>query len=70
VESDEAVSSQVMDQLTSNPRRKVIYPSQSDLDTAQLAFKSVIDEWIAKSPRNRAQFKIVETEIGKLGAAR
>jgi TRAP-type C4-dicarboxylate transport system substrate-binding protein len=70
LEADEAVSNQIMDQLTSNPRRKVIYPSQSDLDTAQLAFKSVIDEWVAKSSRNRELFEIAEKEIAKYRATR
>jgi TRAP-type C4-dicarboxylate transport system substrate-binding protein len=70
LEAYSAVSSQVMEQLTSNPRREVVSPSQSDLALAQVAFKSVIDEWVAKSPRNREQLDAVETEIAKLRAIR
>jgi TRAP-type C4-dicarboxylate transport system substrate-binding protein len=66
LQSYDTVGSEVMEQLTSNPRRKVVYPSQSDLETAQIAFKSVIDEWAAKSPNNRKQLEIVEMEIAKL----
>ena len=70
LETYEALNSQVMEQLSSNPRRKVILPSQPDLDTAHLAFKSVTDEWVAKSPRHREQLEIVAAEISKLRASR
>jgi TRAP-type C4-dicarboxylate transport system substrate-binding protein len=67
---NEAGNREVMEQLTSNPRRKVIYPSQEDLVTARAEFKSVVDEWAAKSPDNRKQLEIVKAEIAKLRADR
>lgn len=70
LETYEALNSQVMEKLSSNPRRKVTFPSQSDLDTAHLAFQSVVEDWVAKSPHNREQFGIVEAEIAKLRASR
>jgi len=66
----EEAGDQVMKQLTSNSRRKVVYPSPSDLDTAHLVFKGVIDDWVAKSARNRELLQTVETEIAKLRATR
>jgi TRAP-type C4-dicarboxylate transport system substrate-binding protein len=66
----EEAGNQVMKQLEANSRRKVVYPSSADLGTAHLVFKSVIDEWVARSPRNLEQFRTVEAEIAQLRAAR
>lgn len=68
LQSYEAAGRQVMEQLRSNPRRKVIDPSPADRATAELVFKSVIDEWAAKAPANRKQLEIVRTEIARLRA--
>jgi predicted lipoprotein len=59
-----------MEQLTSNSKRNVVFPSRTDLATAQAAFKSVIDEWAAKSPDNRKQLDAVRAEIARLRAER
>jgi TRAP-type C4-dicarboxylate transport system substrate-binding protein len=64
------VSQETMEQLTSNPRRQIIYPSELDLETAQAAFKSAIDEWVAKSPANRKQLEVVQAEIANVRAGR
>jgi TRAP-type C4-dicarboxylate transport system substrate-binding protein len=69
VKAYDAVDSQVMEQLESNPKRKIVRPSQSDLDTAKTAFKSFVDEWAAKSPNNRKQLDLVQSEIAKLRAS-
>jgi TRAP-type C4-dicarboxylate transport system substrate-binding protein len=66
----ENAGTEVMKQLLSNPRRTVIHPSSSDLATARAAFKAMIDEWIAESPRNLELFHIVEAQIAQLRAAR
>jgi TRAP-type transport system periplasmic protein len=66
----EDAGTQVMKQILSNPRRTVIYPSSSDLDIARVAFKAMIDEWIAESPRNLELFHTVKAEIAKFRAAR
>lgn len=66
IEINEADNGQLMDQLKSDPKRKAIFPSQSDLDTAQVGFKAVIEQWLAKGPRNRELLAAVETEIGKV----
>ena len=69
LQSFDAVSSQVMEQLASNSHRKIVYPSQTDLDTAKAAFKAFVDEWVARSPHNQMQLEIVQTEIAKLRAS-
>jgi TRAP-type C4-dicarboxylate transport system substrate-binding protein len=61
---------QVMEQLKSDPKRKVIFPSASDIEIAQVVFKSVIAEWVAKGPRYRDILKLIETEIAQLRATR
>lgn len=68
--SYEASGRQVLDQLESNPRRKVVQPSPEDRAAAESAFKSVIDEWAAKAPANRRQLEIAQAEIARLRAGR
>jgi TRAP-type C4-dicarboxylate transport system substrate-binding protein len=62
IETYEVAVSQVMDQLQSEPNRKLVFPSQSDLDIAHAAFKEVIAEWTAASPRHRELLGLVESE--------
>jgi TRAP-type C4-dicarboxylate transport system substrate-binding protein len=56
----------VMEQFKSDPKRTVIFPSQRDLDMAQATYRRVIDEWQARTPRNRELLTMVESEIAKL----
>ena len=53
-------------QLQADPKRKVVFPSQSELDAMQPAFKSVIDGWAAKTPRNKELLGLVQTEIASV----
>jgi TRAP-type C4-dicarboxylate transport system substrate-binding protein len=69
-ETFEANNDLVMEQLKSDPRRTVIFPSQPDIDTAQATFRTVIKEWQAKDPHNRELLTVVETEITKLRSIR
>jgi TRAP-type C4-dicarboxylate transport system substrate-binding protein len=66
----EDINAKSMEKLTSDAKRKVIFPSQTDLVRIQAAFKSVIDDWIAKSSRNRELLSMVETEITKIRSSR
>ena len=45
-------------------------PSAHDLATAQAAFKSVLDEWVAADPRNRVLLKAAESELASLRRSR
>jgi TRAP-type C4-dicarboxylate transport system substrate-binding protein len=70
LDSYRATGEQVMEQLRSNPRRKVIDPSQADRAGAEAAFQAVIEEWAGKSPDNRLQLERVRAEIDKVRAGR
>lgn len=69
LKSYDAVDSQVMERLASNPKRNIVHPSQSDLLSAKAAFKSFTDEWAASNLNNRKQLEIVQNEIAKLRAS-
>jgi TRAP-type C4-dicarboxylate transport system substrate-binding protein len=62
----EAINAKSMDQLKSDPKRKVIFPSRVDRARIQTAYKEVIDEWVTSSSRNHELFEIVSAEIKKL----
>jgi TRAP-type C4-dicarboxylate transport system substrate-binding protein len=60
------VNTKSMEQLISNSKRKVIFPSQTELVLVKAAFNEVIEEWEAKSPRNHELLEMVKVEIAKL----
>jgi len=66
----EEVDKQVIQQLKSEPERRVITPTQRELSVARAVFKSVVDEWSGRSSYNRTQLSAAEAEIGKLRATR
>jgi TRAP-type transport system periplasmic protein len=66
----EDINAKAMEQLKSDPKRKVIFPSQADQVRIQAAFKSVIADWVAKSPRNRELLSMAEAEIAKIRSTR
>lgn len=65
-----AYNDTVVKQLQEDPKRKVVFPPPADLEAMQPAFKSVIDAWLAKSPRNRELLTLVEAEIANVRAGR
>ena len=60
------VNAKALEQLKSDPRRRVIFPTAAELVVIRTAFKQVIDEWVAQNPRNRTLLAQVEAEIAKL----
>jgi TRAP-type C4-dicarboxylate transport system substrate-binding protein len=62
----EAINAKSMDQLKSDPKRKVIFPSKAEHARIQGAYKEVIDAWVASSPRNHELLEMVRAEIKKL----
>jgi TRAP-type C4-dicarboxylate transport system substrate-binding protein len=66
IEAREATELKGMEQLKSDPRRNFVLPSQTDLAAAQVAFKAVTDEAMAKSAHNREIMKAAKAEIAKL----
>jgi TRAP-type transport system periplasmic protein len=69
-ETFESNDNLVMEQFKSDPKRTVIFPSQPDLDTAQVKFRTVIDEWQAENPHNHQLLTAVEMELAKLRVTR
>jgi len=68
IETFEVIEKQRLEQIKSDPQRTVTFPSQSDLETAQRASKSVVARWVATSEHNRALLTMVETELVKIRA--
>ena len=62
----EDINAKSMQQLLSEPKRHVIFPTQADRVRIYAAFKEVIDEWVAKQPHNRSLLSTVNTEIAKI----
>jgi TRAP-type C4-dicarboxylate transport system substrate-binding protein len=62
----ENVNTKSMEQLTSNPKRKVIFPSYAELGGIQAVFNEIIGEWEARSPRNHELLEMVKVETEKL----
>jgi len=57
-------------QLQADSKRRVVFPAQAELDAMQPAFKSVIDAWVAKSPRNKELLGLLQAEIANVRAGR
>ena len=53
-------------QLQADPKRKVVFPSQAELDAMQPVFKGVIDTWVARAPRNKELLALVQAEIANV----
>jgi TRAP-type C4-dicarboxylate transport system substrate-binding protein len=69
IEEREVIENQVMEQLKSDTKRKVVFPSQPDLEKASAAFKAVTDEVVSRNPRAREMLKAAESEVAKLRPA-
>jgi TRAP-type C4-dicarboxylate transport system substrate-binding protein len=61
----EVYNAGLLEQLKSEPLHKVIYPSQSETDVAEEAFRAVRAEWADASPHHRQLLNAVEAEILK-----
>ena len=66
----DATNNPIFEQLKSDPKRTVVFPSQADLRTAEAAYKVIIEEWLGRDPRNRELFNMVEMELAKLRVSR
>jgi TRAP-type C4-dicarboxylate transport system substrate-binding protein len=61
----EVYNAGLLEQLKSEPLHKVIFPSQSETDVAEEAFRAVRAEWADASPHHRQLLNAVEAEILK-----
>jgi TRAP-type C4-dicarboxylate transport system substrate-binding protein len=69
IQGFEAYNAQLMQDLKSDPSRKVIFPSQADTDQLGQVLKGVRAEWAAASPRNRQLLNVVKSELGQVRSA-
>ncbi len=61
---------QIMRQLESDPKRKVTFPSPADMQTADAIFKSIVDDYAAKSPHNAELVRAARAAVAKLRSAK
>jgi TRAP-type C4-dicarboxylate transport system substrate-binding protein len=69
IESYDRSDELALEQLESDPKRNVVFPSSSDIDLAQAVFKSVIDDWLKNEPRHQELLEKAETELAKVRTA-
>jgi TRAP-type C4-dicarboxylate transport system substrate-binding protein len=65
-----AYNDSLVKQLQADPKRKVVFPTQAELDAMQPVFKGVIEAWVAKSPRNKELLALVQAEIAAVRAGK
>jgi TRAP-type C4-dicarboxylate transport system substrate-binding protein len=63
---NDAATALIIDHLTSDAQRTVVYPSQQDLKTAQAVFQTIVDDYTAASPHNAALVDAARAEVAKL----
>ena len=56
--------------LQADGKRKVVFPSAAEIDAMSKTMQPVVDEWLAKSPRNQELYKLVETELARVRAGK
>jgi TRAP-type C4-dicarboxylate transport system substrate-binding protein len=59
------INAKSIQELITDPRRHVIFPSTADQLRIERAFASVIDDWLARNPRNAELLSMVRGEITK-----
>jgi TRAP-type C4-dicarboxylate transport system substrate-binding protein len=62
----QTTDTQILEQLRSDPRRKVINPSPTELEGVQRIFASVVADWTATSLHNLELLTLVQSEIKKI----
>jgi TRAP-type C4-dicarboxylate transport system substrate-binding protein len=66
IEIYSAANGKVLEQLKSEPKRKVIVPSAADQEKIKAADQAVIDKFVAKSPHNGKLLQFAKDEVAKL----
>ena len=62
----EALNTSVMDQLASDPKRKLVLPSPADSATVQRAFDRVVQGWTGTDAEKAKQFVLLRAELAKV----
>jgi TRAP-type C4-dicarboxylate transport system substrate-binding protein len=63
---NQALDKLILEQLKSDPRRTVVFPSPSDLESTQRIYASVVEDWAGRSAHNRELLGMVEAELAKI----
>jgi TRAP-type C4-dicarboxylate transport system substrate-binding protein len=66
---NDAATGLVMSQIETDPRRKFVLSSPTDMQTADAIFKSIVDGYAAASPHNAALGAAARAAVAKLRAA-
>jgi TRAP-type C4-dicarboxylate transport system substrate-binding protein len=66
IESYGSSETQALEKIKSDPERKVVEPSPSDLEAAQRVYRSLVDAWAAKAPHNRELLKTIGAELASI----
>jgi TRAP-type C4-dicarboxylate transport system substrate-binding protein len=59
---------EVLEQLQADPKRRVVFPSQPDIDRAQHAFSAVVAGWLEESPDQEGLLAVAHGELTRLRA--
>jgi len=70
IEGFESYNTGLMEQLKSDPARKVTFPSQAENEVAKRVFEAVRAEWVESSPHNRQLWNAMESELRQVRLAR
>jgi TRAP-type transport system periplasmic protein len=68
IESITSYNAANLEKLKTNPKHKVVFPSQADLDEAQKLLAPVRDEWVAASDRHKELKAALDSELAKVRA--
>jgi TRAP-type C4-dicarboxylate transport system substrate-binding protein len=68
IDSITAYNAANLEKLKSNPKNKVVFPSQAELDEAQRLLTPVREEWVAANPRHKELKAALDAELAKVRA--
>ena len=57
-----------LSKLKSDPKRKVVFPSQSEIDQVEKLFKPIREEWVTASDRHKELKAALDTELAAVRA--
>jgi TRAP-type C4-dicarboxylate transport system substrate-binding protein len=70
IESYDRFDEKVLEELKSDSKRTIVFPSSADLERAQGVFKSVTADWVRNNPYRQELLKMAESELAKMRAVR
>jgi TRAP-type C4-dicarboxylate transport system substrate-binding protein len=68
IESVTAYNQSNLEKLKSNPKNKVVIPTQAQLDEAQRLLAPVREAWVAASPRHKELKDVLDADLAKVRA--